>query len=747
MSARKTEKNTVKSISLPEPKKSSTSGLHLFIILFSVAWFAVVAVYITQFFGWSNLFSMVPNEFGAFLGSITLPLAIIWVIMAYIDRGNNFRHETELLQNSINQVFFPDSNGDAVTKMIADAIKSQVIDLKEATRDVFAQSDVIRRDLVERVDDMRQLSEAITSYATQALPSLAEQIQQLTANFQEVAETASTTTSDFRVNTIKMREDSENMVNLLTPMVNQMVTAAEHVKEVVNVNNDNIARAQEQLQQYSETSKASISQIIDAWAEKGENLERTFLRTAENCQEMFQKLDSSISHIENSIAEQKKVVDTQSAMLDKNSAYLDNKLGEYGKLISLEVEAMVKRSGTLEQNVQAQLKTIRDTAAEVAGLFNGVGDDLMNKRKQLENESTEIMRNINETVKNNVQTQIKSIRSTADEITDLFNGVGNDIVAKRKQLENETTEVMRNINGTVRALDEELKRLREYYENTHTKNGELSKVFATVADSLRQIESGMAQSLGNFSTKTNAILDQFDSVNKNIGGNIDKMAENATLFTEQSRKNADLLVAQDDYMGKALGNLKQMSGRILSINDTLSETGSKIGETLALYETKMGGFSRTVNRHLEDLSANYDKAKKQIDLLDQKYKTSSIDTFMKSSADILAELEAISIDINGIFNKTDTDEDLWKQYYAGDHGVFVRNLAKNMTKKEIISIREDYESKPDFRVVVDKYLDDFNSLISAARKNNRAGTLLALISGSDIGKVYYVLARALGKIN
>ena len=696
MSARKTEKNTVKSMPLPEPQKSSTSGLHLFIILFSVAWFAVVAVYITQFFGWSNLFSMVPNEFGAFLGSITLPLAIIWVIMAYIDRGNNFRHETELLQNSINQVFFPDSNGDAVTKMIADAIKSQVIDLKEATRDVFAQSDVIRRDLVERVDDMRQLSEAITSYATQALPSLAEQIQQLTANFQEVAEKASTTTSDFRVNTIKMREDSENMVNLLTPMVNQMVTAAEHVKEVVNVNNDNIARAQEQLQQYSETSKNSISQIIDAWAEKGENLERTFLRTAENCQEMFQKLDSSISHIENSIAEQKKVVDTQSAMLDKNSAYLDNKLGEYGKLISLEVEAMVNRSGTLEQNVQAQLKTIRNTATEVSELFDGISDD---------------------------------------------------IVSKRKQLETESTEIVRNINSTVRALDEELKRLREYYENTHTKNGELSKVFATVADSLRQIENGMAQSLGNFSNKTNAILDQFDSVNKNIGGNIDKITENANLFTEQSRKNADLLMAQDDYMGKALGNLKQMSGRILTINDTLAETGSKIGETLALYETKMGGFSRTVNRHLEDLSANYDKAKKQIDLLDQKYKTSSIDTFMKSSADILAELEAISIDINGIFNKTDSDEDLWRQYYAGDHGVFVRNLAKNMTKKEIISIREDYENKPDFRVVVDKYLDDFNSLISAARKNNRAGTLLALISGSDIGKVYYVLARALGKIN
>ena len=89
--------------------------------------------------------------------------------------------------------------------MIADAIKSQVADLKEATRDVFAQSDVIRRDLIERVNDMRQLSEAITSYATQALPSLTEQIQQLTSNFQEVADVASNTTSDFRVNTLKMK--------------------------------------------------------------------------------------------------------------------------------------------------------------------------------------------------------------------------------------------------------------------------------------------------------------------------------------------------------------------------------------------------------------------------------------------------------------------------------------------------------------------------------------------------------------
>ena len=69
-----------------------------------------------------------------------------------------------------------------------------------------------------------------------------------------------------------------------------------------------------------------------------------------------------------------------------------------------------------------------------------------------------------------------------------------------------------------------------------------------------------------------------------------------------------------------------------------------------------------------------------------------------------------------------------------------------MTKKEVVAIKEDYENKADFRIIVDKYIDDFNQLVTAARENERSNTLLAMISGSDIGKVYYILAKALGKI-
>ncbi len=702
MSAKNPEKKLKKAektenFTLPEqPESWFANGLHRFMIVFSVMWFGIVAVYITKFFGWDNLFSMVPNEFSGFMAGITLPLAIVWVVMAYIDRGSSFRNETQMLRDSLNQIIFPDSNGNAATKMIADAIKAQVSDLKETTRDVCAQADVIKRDLSDRITEMKSLAGELDTYSSQTMQELNSEIKKLVDNFTFVAEKAASTTADFRVNTLQIREDSEQLSNIMKPMVNEMVTAAENIKEVVNVNNENIAKAQAQLNNYSESSQLAIGRIIESWAEKGENLEKTFLRTAENCEELFHRLDSGISHIETSINEQKTVVEKQSAILDKNSGYLDKKLGEYGKLISLEVEAMIERSNTLEQNIQSQMKSIRDVSSQTEEIFGQLGTDISDKRQLLETEGSRMVNNIHLTVGN---------------------------------------------------LGEEVTRLQNFYKNTQDKNSEMGKLFTSVSQTLKEMEDSLSASVDNFNEKAGNIINQLNETNGLVSGNIGKLSETAEIITGQSKTNAGLLIEQDEYVNKSLASLKQISSQISSLNKDMTATAGSLGKTLSSYENKMAAFNKVVCEHLTSLNDNYDKTQKQYDEFNQKFKVTSIDTFMKNSADIISELETISIDINSIFNKTGDDEALWKKYYEGDHSVFVRYLSKNMTKKEVIAVREDYEKKPDFRVVVDKYLDDFNSLIEAARSNNRASTLLALISGSDIGKVYYILSRALGKVN
>ena len=61
MSAKNPEKKIKKSdktenFDLPEQTESWLSnGLHRFMIVFSVMWFGIVAIYITKFFGWDNV--------------------------------------------------------------------------------------------------------------------------------------------------------------------------------------------------------------------------------------------------------------------------------------------------------------------------------------------------------------------------------------------------------------------------------------------------------------------------------------------------------------------------------------------------------------------------------------------------------------------------------------------------------------------------------------------------------------------
>jgi len=514
---------------------------------------------------------------------------------------------------------------------------------------------------------------------------LNEEVGKLIENFNMITDKASSATADFRVNTLQMREDSEKLVTIVTPMVNEMVTAAERVKEVVNVNNENIAKAQEQLNQYSDSSQRTISGMIQTWEEKGENLQKAFLRTSENCEELFHRLDSGISHIENSIKEQKQVVETQSGLIDKNSTFLDNKLGEYGRLISLEVEAMVKRSGTLEQNIQAQ---------------------------------------------------IRNMREVTEQITASFGELGNNITEKRAVLENEGVQIVNNISKIISAFGEETRRLQEFYNTTQNKNQEFGQMVASVMQNLNIAEDKMNQNIESYNQRAGGILNKFSEINQQVSGNISRLTESAEILTKQ-----------DNSTNNAINNLKQITADIAKADKKLEQTGANIGETLLQYESKMNSLGKAIDSHLENLRKGYEQTEKQVDKFNQKFKSASMDTFMRDSSDIINELEAISIDINAIFNKAKKDDDLWKKYYDGDHGAFVRYLSKNMTKKQVIAVKDDYESNQNFRILVDKYLSDFEALVASARENERAGTLLALISGSDIGKVYYILARALGKIN
>lgn len=157
-------------------------------------------------------------------------------------------------------------------------------------------------------------------------------------------------------------------------------------------------------------------------------------------------------------------------------------------------------------------------------------------------------------------------------------------------------------------------------------------------------------------------------------------------------------------------------------------------------------FSDMINKQLKMMIETSQKAEHKVTDLEKRYDAVNIDGFLKDAASIIENLETVSVDINRIFNPA-SEEEIWKKYYSGDTSAFIRHLSKSMTKQQVLSVRTMFEKNLEFRNIVTRYLTEFEGLISKARNNERSGILLSVISGADIGKVYYILAKALDKLN
>ena len=187
-------------------------------------------------------------------------------------------------------------------------------------------------------------------------------------------------------------------------------------------------------------------------------------------------------------------------------------------------------------------------------------------------------------------------------------------------------------------------------------------------------------------------------------------------------------------------------GNLTLVDDYHTDYSDGSGQQFITLVSKSGSFNELFNKQLKILIETSDKADTKLADLQKRYEGIRVDTFLKDASFIIEKLETAAVDINRIFNP-DAEEDLWKKYYNGDTAAFVRHLSRTMSKSQILSIRSEFEKNLEFRNIVTKYLSEFETLVSKARENERSGILLSVISGADIGKLYYILARSLDKLN
>jgi hypothetical protein len=62
-------------------------------------------------------------------------------------------------------------------------------------------------------------------------------------------------------------------------------------------------------------------------------------------------------------------------------------------------------------------------------------------------------------------------------------------------------------------------------------------------------------------------------------------------------------------------------------------------------------------------------------------------------------------------------------------------------------IMERFEQDAEFRGYVTRYLSEFEALTARVRRSDRSDVMTAVLTGSDIGRIYMILAKALGRVD
>jgi len=112
---------------------------------------------------------------------------------------------------------------------------------------------------------------------------------------------------------------------------------------------------------------------------------------------------------------------------------------------------------------------------------------------------------------------------------------------------------------------------------------------------------------------------------------------------------------------------------------------------------------------------------------------------------LIEALNSTAIDVNKILSN-EVDDTAWTAYLKGDRGVFTRRAVRLLDSGEAREIQRHYESEPDFRDQVNRYVHDFETMLRRVLPERDGATLGVTLLSSDMGKLYVALAQAIERL-
>ncbi len=387
-----------------------------------------------------------------------------------------------------------------------------------------------------------------------------------------------------------------------------------------------------------------------------------------------------------------------------------------------------------------------------------------------------------------LQNQIAEVSSNSDSAREgLVSGIGTlgEQLAQQRAALSETEERIASLtDASIRLLEIIQSGAKHSREDLPKAIETASKTLGTVEERAAGLSGAMfaahqkAEGLGDYLIETQAKIDLADNSIQTLQARLAEQSEDALTklqglrggFTRLSEQSERFAAETQDRLREGLSALEQattaaftaleegarervgaLAGAISkeavseiekSLRNDTAETVGKLEQAAA----HASGVGREATAQLRDQLAKVNEL--TINLEQRITRSRELaeeqvgNDFARRMALITDSLNSNAIDIASALSEDVTDT-AWDAYLKGDRGIFTRRAVRLIDNSGAKDIADLYQRDDAFKSNVSRYIHDFEAMLRSMLSTRDGNALGVTILGSDMGKLYVVLAQSI----
>ncbi len=337
---------------------------------------------------------------------------------------------------------------------------------------------------------------------------------------------------------------------------------------------------------------------------------------------------------------------------------------------------------------------------------------------------------------NELRNQIKEFRSVYTGVTEHTDKVRENLQRWIEGLNKLVKTVDTQTVGAVQKMADHIEKLAKITHQSNQQAEQTTTLLAGQADILKDITHKTNAIMAGFSKELNAEIQEVQNLAHAM-----EVARGQIMSSEGD--SAKIVKALTENVGRLeqtlaqYGSLGEIEKQAEKTTKEVALAGEKVQLQTRALQSVLNQMQGDMTLIAQGLNAHTEALEKHLNLREnQKH-----DLLIEASS-IVTQLQQFSVELAHLFSPKN-EELLWKRYYAGDKAVFMRHLREEIRMAKAEKVRKLYRENISFQSAVNHYMQAFEQMTHEAKESAPDSPLLGVLVGSDVGRLYMVLAQVI----